>query len=322
MTIDEIIKHCDDYITNMHKYADIGNTGWWLEFYHTVLNGFRELKALESQPSEIHCEFSDKNVAKAFIEDVEAVKDQLDGQFIDAVSREAVLHLYKTFWRCFVDDANADIFMNAIRDLPSVTPRTNLAEIPQDCISRTELIQKLNGWDSKAHGIPNYAWKVIREMPSVTPQIEPCEDAISRQAVLKELGSEPMCWTDSDAEIQEINDYRWFKKIIETAKPVKPKYTDEEIDKAQAVEQAYVDKMVELTVEEVKRPKGKWIKIQSGDEDFPESIVCSRCKGENSHIDFNEHGEPIGKIFVMSKYCPNCGAYMSGGREDEEKVSD
>ena len=31
-------------------------------------------------------------------------------------------------------------------------------------------MQKLNAWDSKAHGIPNYAWKVIREMPSVTPE--------------------------------------------------------------------------------------------------------------------------------------------------------
>lgn len=49
MTIDEIIKHCDDYITSMNKYADTGNIGWWLEFYHTVLNGFRELKALEEQ---------------------------------------------------------------------------------------------------------------------------------------------------------------------------------------------------------------------------------------------------------------------------------
>lgn len=65
------------------------------------------------------------------------------------------------------------------------------------------------------------------------------------------------------------------------------------------------------------RPKGKWIKIQSGDEDFPESIVCSRCKNENSHLDFNEHSEPIGKVFVTSKYCPNCGAEMSGGGEDE-----
>ena len=50
MTVDEIIKHCDDYITSMNKYADTGNIGWWLEFYHTVLNGFRELKALEAQP--------------------------------------------------------------------------------------------------------------------------------------------------------------------------------------------------------------------------------------------------------------------------------
>lgn len=49
MTVDEIIKHCDDYITSMNKYADTGNIGWWLEFYHTVLNGFRELKALEEQ---------------------------------------------------------------------------------------------------------------------------------------------------------------------------------------------------------------------------------------------------------------------------------
>ena len=58
--------------------------------------------------------------------------------------------------------------------------------------------------------------------------------------------------------------------------------------------------------------KGKWIKIQSGDKDFPESIVCSKCKNENSHLDFNEHGEPIGKVFVTSKFCPNCGADMRG----------
>ena len=49
MTVDEIIKHCDDYITSMNKYADTGNIGWWLEFYHTILNGFRELKALKAQ---------------------------------------------------------------------------------------------------------------------------------------------------------------------------------------------------------------------------------------------------------------------------------
>jgi hypothetical protein len=57
---------------------------------------------------------------------------------------------------------------------------------------------------------------------------------------------------------------------------------------------------------------GEWIKINSGDKDFPESIVCSKCKNENSHLDFNEHAEPIGKVFVTSKFCPNCGADMRG----------
>ena len=57
---------------------------------------------------------------------------------------------------------------------------------------------------------------------------------------------------------------------------------------------------------------GHWIKINSGDEDFTESIVCDRCNHENSHLDFNEHNEPIGKVFVTSNFCPNCGADMRG----------
>ena len=60
------------------------------------------------------------------------------------------------------------------------------------------------------------------------------------------------------------------------------------------------------------REKGEWTKIQSGDDKFPESIVCSKCKNENSHLDFDEHGEPIGKVFITSKFCPNCGADMRG----------
>ena len=64
------------------------------------------------------------------------------------------------------------------------------------------------------------------------------------------------------------------------------------------------------TISVPKREKGEWIKVQSGDKDFPESIVCSKCKNENSHFDFNEHAEPIGKVFVTSNFCPNCGADM------------
>lgn len=67
-----------------------------------------------------------------------------------------------------------------------------------------------------------------------------------------------------------------------------------------------------IAISALSENKGEWIKIQSGDKDFPESIVCSKCKNENSHLDFNEHGEPIGKVFVTSKFCPNCGADMRG----------
>ena len=35
-------------------------------------------------------------------------------------------------------------------------------------IEKEVLIRKLNAWDSKAHGIPNYAWRVINELPTVS----------------------------------------------------------------------------------------------------------------------------------------------------------
>lgn len=40
----------------------------------------------------------------------------------------------------------------------------------EDAISRTDLIRKLKAWDAKANGIPNYAWSVINELPSIAPK--------------------------------------------------------------------------------------------------------------------------------------------------------
>ena len=105
---------------------------------------------------------------------------------------------------------------------------------------------------------------------------EPCEDAISRQAAIVQLSHNKTGDDDCDVIIQ---------KDIETIKAL-PSVNPQ--------------------------PKtGYWIKVKSGDKDFPESIVCSRCGNENSHLDFNENAEPIGKVFVTSKFCPNCGAKMS-----------
>ena len=35
-------------------------------------------------------------------------------------------------------------------------------------IKKEDLIRKLNAWDCKAHGIPNYAWRVINDLPTVS----------------------------------------------------------------------------------------------------------------------------------------------------------
>lgn len=104
---------------------------------------------------------------------------------------------------------------------------------------------------------------------------EPCGDSISRQAAIDITWEEPS-YTDALNVLTEVRDK------VKSLPPVNPQ-----------------------------EPKmGHWKKIQSGDKDFPESIVCSRCGHENSYLDFGISSVPIGKSFKKSKYCPNCGAKM------------
>lgn len=119
-------------------------------------------------------------------------------------------------------------------------------------------------------------------------EAQSCEDCISRQKALD-------CF-------EQTNTRQGAKYAIETLPSVTPKYTDEEIDKAQAVEQAYVDKMVELAVAETKRPKGKWIEIEIDAGEF--IYKCTKCGM---------------RVINPYKYCPMCGSYNGGG---EDEVSD
>lgn len=125
-----------------------------------------------------------------------------------------------------------------------------------------------------------------------------CEDCISRKTELDGLASIAKAKAKSDAQKALMGRVMYF---TEQLPPVKPKYTDEEIDRAQAVEQAYIDKMVELRVEELKRPKGKWISRWYGDKNFH---VCSECSEEFS-CDM-ETGIGIDNYC----YCPKCGAKL------------
>lgn len=126
---------------------------------------------------------------------------------------------------------------------------------------------------------------------------EPCEDCISRKAELDGLASIAKTEAKSDAQKALMGRVMYF---TEQLPPVAPKYTDEEIDRAQVAEQAYIDKMVELAVEETKRPEGKWIEIFVETPNDPysygfKSHKCSKCEYRPLQI---------------SNYCPNCGAKM------------
>lgn len=158
------------------------------------------------------------------------------------------------------------------------------------CIEDYPTCTECEHYDSEKHYCPRFC-QVIKD---ALAEAQPCEDCISREAVRKILGNEVF-------ELMKLH----------TVNP-------EDNPKADAMSYGVnwsLNTLMELPSVTPQRPKGKWIKIQSGDEDFPESIVCSQCKNENSHLDFDEHSEPIGKVFVTSKYCPNCGAEMSGGGE-------
>ncbi len=90
---------------------------------------------------------------------------------------------------------------------------------------------------------------------------QPCEDCISRQALRRKLQEHHDFFINAYGGFSNIslNDKSRVDEIdnciamVVNEPPVTPKYTDEEIDKIQAVEQAYVDKMVELAVEESRR---------------------------------------------------------------------
>ena len=107
--------------------------------------------------------------------------------------------------------------------------------------------------DAMAYGV-NWSLNTLMQLPSVTPRMnlaETSQDCISREAVLEHICESKECYKEEckGRTLKRCPDLQWVFDLPS----VKPKYTDEEIDKAQAVEQAYVDKMVELAVEESRR---------------------------------------------------------------------
>lgn len=113
------------------------------------------------------------------------------------------------------------------------------------------------------------------------PSVEPCKDAISRQAVLNEIYN-----TDGISNI-----YFHLADKINALPPVTPQYTDAEIQKMQDLEFAEIQKAYEIGKAE--KPN-KWIPVSERlPEVGSEVLVCYDFKGKRSVYiaDFYGDGE-------------------------------
>lgn len=79
---------------------------------------------LEAQTTdEVKCDYTTEEIAKAFIEDVEAVKDQLDGQPCeDCISRSELLRHQHIIYDDDEEGYRA-VYVKDIKAMPSVTPQ-------------------------------------------------------------------------------------------------------------------------------------------------------------------------------------------------------
>lgn len=177
------------------------------------------------------------------------------------------------------------IYTEDIEELPPVTPQASEEDIyrereqaymlgyedaskkfrtepSEDCVRR-EQVEEITFQEpsyTDPYNILTEVREKVRALPSVTPRMnlaETSQDCISRQKALD-------CF-------EQTNTRQGAKYAIETLPSVYPE-----------------------------RPKGKWI-YQLNRINLP---ICSECDNPNE----------FGKEY---KFCPNCGAYMSGGEEDE-----
>ena len=91
-------------------------------------------------------------------------------------------------------------------------------------ISEQAVLDMLEDKNAETEGVGFYYEHYVDYIKALPPvnQQEPCEDAISRQTLLKLMGEEPFNWTDSDQELQAVEDYRNFRNMVEQLPPVKP----------------------------------------------------------------------------------------------------
>lgn len=165
---------------------------------------------------------------------------------------------------------------------------------------------------------------------------EPCEDSISRQAVLEIIRFEDEWLLDAkshnaDTEIA----FSGMRSKVNDLPPVKPKFTDEEIQKMQDLEQAQIQKAYELGMAEVKGvedciSRSEAIDYFGDDYEYTGKEIQTALKRlpaaqterkghwiedeEQKHVEKTWHCSECGNQawgeYEKTTYCCHCGARM------------
>ena len=170
-------------------------------------------------------------------------------------------------------------------------------------MTREELIRNLK-YTMKKHEndkVPTFGTNISIMCKDILDYLEqePCEDAISRRAVLNEVKSmsnaNPSYWATCDVIDREnlIDSIKDLPSVKPVACIATVKFSKEDMQKL------IDEKMKEIVVE---RKKGKWIPHRAKYDETAPIYECSICHKNNE--------------FENTNYCPNCGCLMSkGGKE-------
>ena len=176
----------DEYQDISKALSQLVSKGYTKPMIKTVLEQMKEAKTTNEMTAEEAVKQINENCYFASISEktkqalemaIKALEQQTSE---DCISRQAVIDHICESKECYKEECKGRTLKRCydlqwVFDLPSVTPRTNLAETSQDCISREEVQNLINRWlsdyllDETREALETINYKV-GDMPPVKPK--------------------------------------------------------------------------------------------------------------------------------------------------------
>ena len=143
-----------------------------------IINGVETMPSSTPQPKRDcdTCKHSAEQDGSNCYECVKGMADNFEAQPTDAVWRSDVEYIIKGSLCDLRRNEDKRIFINTLNSLPPVTPRTNLAETSQDCISRQAVLEgltsiaKAKAKSDAQKSMMGRCMFFVEQLPPVTPQ--------------------------------------------------------------------------------------------------------------------------------------------------------